>query len=237
MTLFCPCGRPVAFAAAAIGVIVEASGSTEDVSYPTEGTILMAAPLAVSVTQPLAMRAWATAISYVVIYGVTFAFLAPPATQLATQGYTGYNAATVSFALILMAALTVTFGAGAFSYSVGMRIEKDVRGHRTTERRALVEFAGFGALLSLATAAVFVTVVGAAGGISASLVGGALLALVGPGLAAALFTRSVVDHVAAARRELVATSLSALAVIVLTNYLIVGSLPALADLPQLFGLK
>jgi hypothetical protein len=35
---------------------------------------------------------------------------------------------------------------------------------------------------------------------------------------------------------LFATAVSALAVIVLVNYLIVGSLPPLADLPQLFGL-
>jgi hypothetical protein len=80
-------------------------------------------------------------------------------------------------------------------------------------------------------------VVGGTGAITASLVGAAVLALVLPGLAAAFFTRSVVDHVAAAKREMFATSLSALVVIVLTNYLIVGSLPALADLPQLFGLK
>jgi hypothetical protein len=42
--------------------------------------------------------------------------------------------------------------------------------------------------------------------------------------------------VAAAKRDIFATSLSALVVIVLVNYLIVGSLPDLADLPQLFGL-
>jgi len=197
----------------------------------------MAAPITLSVIQPLATRAWATAISYVVIYGVSFAFLAPPATQLAMQGYTGYESQTATFALLLMAALTVTFGAGAFAYSVGWRVESDLRKRQTTPRRAFVEFAGFGALLALSTAVIFLVIVGGTGGITASLVGAAVLALVLPGLAAAFFTRSVVDHVAAAKREMFATSLSALVVIVLTNYLIVGSLPALADLPQLFGLK
>lgn len=197
----------------------------------------MAAPMALSIAQPLATRVWATAISYVVIYGVAFAFLAPPATQLAMQGYSGYNASTATFALLLMAALTVTFGAGTFAYSVGWRVESDLRKNRTTERKALVEFASFGALLTLSTAAIFVATVGAEGGVTTSLIGAAVLALVLPGLAAALFTRSVVDHVAGAKRELFATSLSAGAIIVLTNYLIVGSLPALADLPQLFGLK
>jgi len=197
----------------------------------------MAAALTLSVTQPLATRAWATAISYVVIYGVTFAFLAPPATQLAMQGYDGYDASTASFTLLLMAALTVTFGAGGFAYSVGWRVESDLRKRRTTERQALVEFASFGALISLATAATYVVIVGSTGGITPALIGAAALALLVPGLAAALFTRSVMDHVAAAKRELFATTLSALVVIVLTNYLIVGSLPALADLPQLFGIK
>jgi len=197
----------------------------------------MAAPITLSVIQPLATRAWATAISYVVIYGVSFAFLAPPATQLAMQGYSGYAGQTATFALLLMAALTVTFGAGAFAYSVGWRVESDLRRHRTTERRALIEFAGFGAVLAVSTAVIYLAIVGGSTGITASLVGAAVLALVLPGLAAALFTRSVVDHVAAAKRELFATSLSAIAVVVLTNYLIVGSLPALADLPQLFGLK
>ena len=197
----------------------------------------MAAPIALSVTQPLATRVWATAISYVVIYGVSFAFLAPPATQLAMQGQSGYTASSATFALILMAALTVTFGAGTFAYSVGWRVESDMRKHRTTERKALIEFASFGALLTLSTAAIFVVIAGAESGVTTSLIGAAVLALVLPGLAAALFTRSVVDHVAGAKRELYATTLSAIAVIVLTNYLIVGSLPALADLPQLFGLK
>ena len=197
----------------------------------------MAAPITLSVIQPLATRAWATAISYVVIYGVSFAFLAPPATQLAMQGFTGYESQTATFALLLMAALTVTFGAGSFAYSVGWRVESDLRKHRTTERRALIEFAGFGALLAVATAVIYLAIVGGSTGITPSLVGAAVLALVLPGIAAALFTRSVVDHVAAAKRELFATSLSAIAVVALTNYLIVGSLPALADLPQLFGLK
>jgi hypothetical protein len=182
------------------------------------------------------MRAWATAISYVVIYGVSFAFLAPPATQLAMSGYAGYQTGPATFALLLMAALTVTFGAIAFAYSVGMRVESDLRRRRTTERRAFIEFAGFGALLSLSTAVIYVFIVGTPGGITTSLLGAAALGLLIPGLAAALFTRSVVDHVAASKRELLATSLSALTVIVLTNYLIVGSLPALVDLPQLFGL-
>lgn len=197
----------------------------------------MAVPLTRSLVQPLATRAWATASSYVVIYGVTFAFLAPPATQLAMNGYVGYETQTAAFALILIAALTVTFGAGTFAYSVGWRVESDLRKHRTTERRALVEFAGFGSLLALSTAVIYLAIVGGSRGITTSLIGSAVLALVIPGLAAALFTRSVMGHVAAAKRELFATSLSALAVIVLTNYLIVGSLPALADLPQLFGLK
>lgn len=197
----------------------------------------MAAPITLSVVQPLATRAWATAISYVVIYGVSFAFLAPPATQLAMQGYTGYETQNATFALLLMAALTVTFGAGSFAYSVGWRVESDIRNHRMTPRRASIEFAGFGALLTAATAVIYLIVVGGSGGNAGSLIGSAALGLVLPGLAAALFTRSVVDHVAAAKRELFATSISALAVIVLTNYLIVGSLPAVADLPQLFGLK
>ncbi len=197
----------------------------------------MAVPLTMSVIQPLATRAWATAISYVVIYGVSFAFLAPPATQLAMRGFTGYGSQTASFALLLMAALTVTFGAGTFAYSVGWRVESDLRKRRTTERRAFIEFAGFGALLAVATAVIYLAIMSGSGGITTSLVGAAVLALVIPGLAAALFTRSVMDHVAAAKRDLVATSLSALAVIALTNYLIVGSLPALAELPQLFGLK
>jgi hypothetical protein len=197
----------------------------------------MAAPITLSLIQPIATRTWATATSYVVIYGVAFAFLAPPATQLAMHGYAGYESQTPTFALLLMAALTVTFGAGAFAYSVGWRVESDLRKRQTTPRRAFIEFASFGALLSLSTAAIYLVIVGGSGGITASLIGAAVLALVVPGLAAALLTRSVVDHVAAAKRELFATSLSALAVIVLTNYLIVGSLPALADLPQLFGLK
>lgn len=219
------------------GAIVDTSGSSRTFSFPTEGTTLMAAPIALSVTQPIATRVWATAMSYVVIYGVSFAFLAPPATQLAMQGLSAYDARTATFTLLLMAALTVTFGAGTFAYSVGWRVESDLRRRRTTERRALIEFASFGAVLSLATAGIYVAIVSTAGGITSSLIGAAALALVLPGLAAALFTRSVVDHVAAAKRELVATSLSALAVIVLTNYLIVGSLPALADLPQLLGVK
>ncbi len=197
----------------------------------------MAVPLTLSVAQPLTTRAWATAMSYVVIYGVSFAFLAPPATQLAMRGFVGYETQTATFALLLMAALTVTFGAGTFAYSVGWRVESDVRKRRITQRRATIEFATLGALLALATAGIYLAIVSGSGGITASLVGSAALALVLPGLAAAVFTRSVVDHVAAAKRELFATSLSALAVIVLTNYLIVGSLPAFAELPQLFGLK
>lgn len=194
-------------------------------------------PLGVSATQPLAMRVWATAISYVVIYGVTFAFFAPPATHLAAQGYAGYDTATATFALLLMAALTVTFGAVTFAYSVGWRVESDLRMRRMSARRGNLEFAAFGALLAFATAGIYLMIVSTSGEMSSSLVGAAALALVAPGLAAAFFTRAVVDHVAAAKRELFATSLSAIVVIVLTNYLIVGSLPPLADLPQLFGLK
>ncbi len=196
-----------------------------------------ATPITAAALQPLAMRAWATAISYVVIYGVTFAFFAPPATHLAAQGYAGYDTTTATFALLLMAALTVTFGAVTFAYSVGWRVESDLRKHRMSERRGNVEFTAFGALLALATAAIYLVVVSWDGEISQSLVGAATLALVVPGLAAAFFTRAVVDHVAGAKRELFATTLSALVVIVLTNYLIVGSLPPLADLPQLFGLR
>lgn len=197
----------------------------------------MAIPLTASATQPLAMRTWATASSYVVIYGVAFAFLAPPATHLAMQGYVGYETQTAAFALLLMAALTVTFGAVTFAYSVGWRVEADRRKNRTTERRALVEFAGLGSLLAVLTAGTYLAIVSESGGITSSLIGSAVLGLLIPGIAAALFTRSVVGHVAAAKRELFATTLSALAVIVLTNYLIAGSLPALAEVPQLFGLQ
>jgi hypothetical protein len=73
-------------------------------------------------------------------------------------------------------------------------------------------------------------------GVSLSLIGASVLGLVVPGMVAAFCTRSVIDHVAAAKRDIFATSLSALVVIVLVNYLIVGSLPDLADVPQLFGL-
>ena len=235
----------VALAGGVLHAIVEASGSKE-ATPPTEGKrTLMAAPITIpavrpisaSALQPLAMRVWATAISYVVIYGVTFAYFAPPATHLAAQGFAGYDTATATFALLLMAALTVTFGAIAFAYSVGWRVESDVRNRRTSPQRANIEFAAFGTLLALATAGVYLMVMSTSGELSQSLVGAAALALVAPGLAAALFTRAVVDHVAAAKRELFTTTLSALVVIVLTNYLIVGSLPPLADLPQLFGLQ
>lgn len=188
------------------------------------------------VAQPLARRAWATAISYIVIYGVVFAFFAPPATALATAERSGYSASTASFALLLLAALTVTFGAIIFAFSVGWRVESDLRRRRTSQARAIYEFALLGTLLSLATAALFLVVMGGPSALTPSLLGAAGLALVVPGLAAALFTLPVVDHVAASTRDFLATSVGALTVIVLTNYLIVGALPSLADLPQLFGL-
>ncbi len=105
-----------------------------------------------------------------------------------------------------------------------------------SEARGSVEFASLGTLLALATGGVFLFVVSGGATISTSLMGAAALGLVVPGMVAAIFTRSVVDHVAAAKRDILATSLGALTVIVLVNYLIVGSLPSLADLPQLFGL-
>ncbi|MCB2413555.1 hypothetical protein LGT39_11950 [Demequina sp. TTPB684] len=186
--------------------------------------------------QPLATRALASAASYVVIYGVTFAFFAPPATRLAASGYAALDATSVTFALLLVAALTVTFGATIFGYSVGWKVESDVRKRRMSETRGAMEFAVLGTLLALATAAVFIFIVTAGSGVSLSLVGAAALGLAVPGIMAACCTRSVVDHVAAAKRDIFATSLSALVVIVLVNYLIVGSLPSMADLPQLFGL-
>lgn len=185
---------------------------------------------------PLATRALASAASYVVLYGVTFAFFAPPATQLAAGGFSGRDASGVSFALLLVAALTVTFGATIFGYSVGWKVESDVRRQRMSATRGSVEFASLGTLLALATAGVFLMIVTGGTGVSLSLVGAATLGLVVPGMVAAICTRSVVEHVAAAKRDILATSLSALVVIVLVNYLIVGSLPSLADLPQLFGL-
>lgn len=196
----------------------------------------MATLVASKAAQPLATRALASAASYIVIYGVTFAFFAPPATQLAAGGYAALDAASVSFALLLMAALTVTFGATTFGYLVGWRVESDVRHHRMTQARGSVEFASLGTLLALATAGVFLLIVTGGTGISLSLMGSAVLGLVVPGMVAAFCTRSVVEHVAAAKRDLFATSLSALVVIVLVNYLIVGSLPPLTELPQLFGL-
>ncbi len=196
----------------------------------------MATPIAIATVQPLATRALASAASYVVIYGVTFAFFAPPATQMAASGYAALDAASVSFALILIAALTVTFGATIFGYSVGWKVESDVRNHRMSQTRGAIEFGSLGALLALSTAGVFLLIVTGGAGVSLSLVGAAVLGLVVPGMVAACCTRSVVDHVAAAKRDIVATSASALVVIVLVNYLIVGSLPPLADLPQLFGL-
>lgn len=221
--------------------IVEASGSRER-STPWKGTTLMSAgtatvarPIA-RAPQPLARRAWATAISYIVIYGVTFAFFAPPATSLAMSEQSGYTTATASFALLLLAALTVTFGATVFGFAVGWRVEKDLRSKRTSPRRAAVEFALLGTLLSLATAGIFLMFMAHDNPVTPSLLGAAGLALVVPGLAAALFTLPVVDHVAANNRELITTSLGALVVIGLTNYLIVGALPSFADLPQLFGL-
>jgi hypothetical protein len=171
-----------------------------------------------------------------VIYGVTFAFFAPPATRLAAGGYTAIDATSVTFALLLVAALTVTFGATIFGYSVGWKVESDVRSRRMSETRGTMEFAALGTLLALSTAGVFLLIVTGGSGVSLSLVGASVLGLVVPGMVAAFCTRSVIDHVAAARRDIFATSLSALVVIVLVNYLIVGSLPALADLPQLFGL-
>ena len=196
----------------------------------------MTARMSPAFVQPLAMRAWATAATYVVIYGVTFAFFAPPATRLASGAHGGFDGAATTFALLLLAALTVTFGAMMFSYSIGWRVESDLRRHRMSETRAHIEFASMGTLLALATAGVFLLIVGEGSPVSTSLMGAAVLALVVPGMAAAFFTRSVVEHVAAAKREMFATSLSALVVIVLVNYLIVGSLPSLADLPQFFGL-
>ena len=198
--------------------------------------MIMATLVASRVAQPLATRALASAASYVVIYGVTFAFFAPPATQLAAGGYTALDAASVSFALLLIAALTVTFGATIFGYTVGWRVESDVRSQRMTETRGSVEFASLGTLLALATAGVFLLIVTGGTNISPSLMGAAVLGLVIPGMVAAFCTRSVMDHVAAAKRDILATSVSALVVIVLVNYLIVGSLPSLAELPQLFGL-
>ncbi|WP_291380348.1 hypothetical protein [Demequina sp.] len=186
--------------------------------------------------QPLATRALASAASYVVIYGVTFAFFAPPATWLAAGGYSARDATSVTFALLLIAALTVTFGATIFGYSVGWKIESDVRKQRMTQTRGAVEFASLGTLLALATAGVFLLIVTGGTAASPSLMGAAALGLVVPGMVAAICTGSVTAHVAAAKRDIFATSLSALVVIVLVNYLIVGSLPPLADLPQLFGL-
>ena len=199
------------------------------------GTATVARPIA-RAPQPLARRAWATAISYIVIYGVTFAFFAPPATSLAMSEQTGYSTATASFALLLLAALTVTFGATVFGFAVGWRVESDLRRKRTSPRRAAYEFALLGTLLSLATAAIFLLFMSNVTAVTPSLLGAAGLALVVPGLAAALFTLPVVDHVAANNRELITTSVGALVVIGLTNYLIVGALPSFADLPQLFGL-
>ncbi|WP_291383108.1 hypothetical protein [Demequina sp.] len=196
----------------------------------------MATLVASKAVQPLATRALASAVSYVVIYGVTFAFFAPPATQMVASGHAGLDAASVSFALLLMAALTVTFGATTFGYLVGWRVESDVRQLRMSQTRGSVEFASLGTLLALATAGVFLLIVTGGTGITLSLTGAATLGLVVPGMVAALCTRSVVEHVAAAKRDMLATSLSALVVIVLVNYLIVGSLPPLAELPQLFGL-
>ncbi len=196
----------------------------------------MATLVASPATQPLARRALASAASYVVIYGVTFAFFAPPATQLASGGYSALDASTVTFALLLIAALTVTFGATIFGYSVGWKVESDVREHRMSETRGVVEFASLGTLLALATAGIFLLIVAGGTGVSLSLIGAAVLGLVVPAMVAAFCTRSVVEHVAVAKRDLFATSLSALVVIVLVNYLIVGSLPSFADVPQLYGL-
>jgi hypothetical protein len=196
----------------------------------------MSTRVAPAIAQPLATRALASAASYVVIYGVAFAFLAPPATYLASSGYSALDATSVTFALLLIAALTVTFGATIFGYSVGWKVEADVRSHRMSETRGVVEFASLGTLLALATAGVFLLLVTGGTAMSPSLIGAAVLGLVVPGVVAACCTRSVVDHVAAAKRDILATSVSALVVIVLVNYLIVGSLPSIADLPQLFGL-
>lgn len=187
-------------------------------------------------SQPLATRAWATATSYVVIYGVTYAFFAPPAAGIAAKAVAADQVPTISFALFLFAALTVTFGAAMFAYSIGWRVEARARRHSMSDARATGEFALWGSLMSLFTAAVFVAVVGASEPLSSSLIWAAVLALVVPGVTAAFFTRAVVDHVAAAKRELLATSVAALTVVVLTNYLIVGNLPPLADVPRLLGL-
>lgn len=218
------------------GVIVDASGSRKQY-LPWKGKkVIPMSARTVHAAPAIGARVVATAASYVVIYGVTFAFFAPPATHLAGKGFVGYDATTSSFTLLLLAALTVTIGAVLFSAAVGYRVEHELQAERMSKHKALMEFAAPGLLMSLATAGIFVGVVGSDHGVTGSLVGAATLGLLIPGVVAALFTRSVVDHVAAAKREIVATTVSAIAVIGLTNYLIVGSLPSVADLPQLFGL-
>ena len=184
---------------------------------------------------PVARRALATSISFIVIYGVTFAFFAPPATALARSGGGGFDSTSSSFALLLIAALTLTFGATIFGYAVGWRVQADMRRRGVSTARAVYEFAMLGAILSLATAGLYLALMSMSAPLTVSQLGAAALALVVPGMAAALFTLPVVDHVAAKNREMIATSLSALVVIVLTNYLIASSLPSLADLPRLMG--
>lgn len=177
----------------------------------------------------------ATASAFVVIYGVTFAFFAPPAMHVAVSGLNVYSAQTASFTMLMLAALMVTVGATAFGAVVGRLLEEGVRHHKLSAKRAMVEFGSLGALLSLAIGAVFVALVASESGVTLPLVGGAALGLVIPGAVAAMFTPSVVEHVQASRKELIGTALAAVVVIGVVNYVVMGSLPSLTDLPHLFG--
>jgi hypothetical protein len=179
--------------------------------------------------ESLAVRAWAATCVYVTIYGVAFLFLAGPATQaLAALGDPGAHRFVV-FILWLVTAVVLTVGAALRSYTLDFMLDRRLQHTTMANWRIETAYALRGIIFALLAAGLFLGIGAVAvGGVSAPLLWAALWAFIVPGFAAGVLTHSVLPAVVSEKKQLVTVSGVALAVVVLSNYVLVGAVEPLS---------
>lgn len=181
--------------------------------------------------QSLSVRAWASTCVYVIIFGVAFMFLVGPASaQLATT-FDPSTQRMLTFVMWLVAAAILTVGALLLSYTVNVMVGRRYDDADAPQWREDVAFASRGVIFALLASGLFVGIgLIASGGITRGLIMAALLAFVIPGALAGALTHTVIPTVVAETKQLVTASGFAVAVVVVANYVLVGTVEPLMTL-------
>jgi hypothetical protein len=179
--------------------------------------------------QSLAARAWFATCVYITIYGMGFLFLVGPATQQLANLGGASNQRFAAFGLWLVTAVVLTVGAALLHYTIDMMLERRYSRDDAPAWRVETAFAVRGLVFAVIAAGLFVAVGAVAvGGISVPLLWAAVLAFLIPGAIAGGFTHMITPTVMAEKRQMASVSGFAVAVVGLSNYVMVGAYAPLA---------